>query len=470
MMPRERAASQPVVSGEHERTMFRAWAVRLKSARRRVEAPAVRYERLVIEAGANTFTLDLHPNLTVVTGVSRLEREGLVNELVGALGPSRAGVHAEIVSDAGNHFALFRPIGARHRVIDIDRSVDVTDRFRNADGNIDILGLAGLDVHRAKRRLRISASELTASAHTDELVARLAHVEQAALWRAAERLRRSDEVLQMEADASGSAPEDALVVEEIEARHAAFVAAQATAERLRKASFTLGALAALGAVPLAITVGPLGWGPLIIAAAIVTWLSFRQWKRMELAEQHETDALAAAGAQSYLGFHLQRVNGLLDNDQSRRRLLRAAEEQREARTAWTELAGEVDVDWALAHRDRIEATAARVRPDDDLPVFADPATSDIARSLVARIVAARTSGPGGEQLPVILDETFADLPPSQKAPLLELVMQASAEQQIVVLTEDERVASWARLEAMTGALAVLEPMPDTAHEGSDVAV
>ena len=71
------------------------------------------YERLVIEAGENTFTLSLHPKLTVIAGVGRLEREGLVSELVGALSSSRAGVHLEMVEDSGRHLAVFRPHGAR---------------------------------------------------------------------------------------------------------------------------------------------------------------------------------------------------------------------------------------------------------------------------------------------------------------------------------------------------------------------
>jgi hypothetical protein len=441
------------------------WVVGLKWVGQRAEAAFVRFERLVIEAGSNTFTLDLHPSLTVVTGVGRLEREGLVNELIGALGPSRSGVHAEIVADNGHRFALFRPSGARHRVIDIDRSVDVTDRFRNADGNIDILGLRGLDVRSAKRKLRVTAADVTTGAHSDELVARLARTDQAALWRAADRLRRAEESLQMEAEAAGSAPEDAMVVEQIEARHHEFMSAQSLAERFRKLSFGLGAIAALSAVPLSMKIGPIASGPLLILAAVVTLLSFRQWKRMEEAEAREAEALALAGAQSYLGFHLQRVNGLLDNDQSRRRLLHAAEDQRAARVSWVALAGEIDVQWALEHRDRIEALSRKVGAEDSLPVFADPATSDIARALLARIQGAATLGPGGEQLPVIIDDALADVDAAQKPALLELLMQASMSQQIIVLTEDERVASWARLERMTGALSVLEPSPEPAGAG-----
>ena len=78
------------------------------------------FERLVIEAGDDTFSLDLHRRMTVIAGVGRLEREGLITELIGALGRGRSGVHLEIASDAGARYAIFRPAGGppsggRHR-------------------------------------------------------------------------------------------------------------------------------------------------------------------------------------------------------------------------------------------------------------------------------------------------------------------------------------------------------------------
>ena len=65
--------------------------------------------------------------------------------------------------------------------------------------------------------------------------------------------------------------------------------------------------------------------------------------------------MKAAGAQSYLGFHLQRVNGLLASDQHRKRLMRAAEEHRESVAAWRALVGDV-VQRTLRPRDIPDAT------------------------------------------------------------------------------------------------------------------
>ena len=110
----------------------------------------MRLERLVIEADQNTFALDLHPRLTVIGGVGRLEREGLVNELVGALAGGRQGVHLELQADNGSRFAIFRPSGARHRIVEIDSRLDVTDPFADEDGMVHLLARPRLDTRSAK--------------------------------------------------------------------------------------------------------------------------------------------------------------------------------------------------------------------------------------------------------------------------------------------------------------------------------
>ena len=59
----------------------------------------VHFERLVIESGDNSISFDLHPRLTVISGLSQMERDGLVNEFIGALGNSRSGIHLELMAD-----------------------------------------------------------------------------------------------------------------------------------------------------------------------------------------------------------------------------------------------------------------------------------------------------------------------------------------------------------------------------------
>jgi len=431
----------------------------------------VHFERLVIEAGENTFTLDLHERLTVIAGVGRLEREGLVSELVGALGPSRAGVHLEIIETSGRHLAVFRPYGGRHRVVDIDRGVDVSTEHMGADGTIDLLARAGFDSRSAKRYLRLTAADLTASSQGDMNVRALASVDQQRLWAAARRVRELDDVLQHEADATGSSPEDAEIVERIEERHDEFLTAQARFERTRRLSFFTAAFAILAAVPVAMLESR-GLAMMFIGyAAIATTLSFLQWRGAEQSAKAEDDALTEAGAASYLGFHLQRVNGLVNSDQSRRRLVRAAEGFRQAMAEWEELAGDVPVEWAIEHAEQIMAAARRANPQlgfQPITAASPDLTTAMAQSLVARLTQLRSVGPLRESFPLVLDDPLVDLAGAAKGPLLELISKASADQQIIFLTQDEEVASWARVEAMTGLLTVIEPSrPDPAPQGAN---
>lgn len=420
----------------------------------------------MIEAGSNTFTLNLHPRLTVIAGVGQLERESLVGELIGALGSSRAGVHLEVVEDDGRHLAVFRPVGARHRVVDIDAAADVSREYVSADGKIDLLGRAGLEMRQARRRMRLTASDLTSGSRGDELVHKLAAVDQAKLWAAAERVLATDDRLQLEAEAVGSAPEDAAIVDRIEQRHQEFEAAQAKHESVRHHSIFIAGACAVAGVPAAFLNRMAGLG--FVGVALVTWLtSIVYRRRLETAREAEQVALAEAGAQSYLGFHLQRVNGLLSSDQSRRRLMGAAEGHREAVAAWREIAGAIPVDWAMEHQEEIVA-AARVRTDMDAlgnlsataPEVSNDQTTGLAHVLITRLAELRSLGDGGESFPLVLDDPFVGLEPSVKPSLLELLGRSAGTPQVIFLTQDEDVASWARLEALTGELSILEPTPE----------
>jgi len=426
----------------------------------------MRFERLVIEAEDNTFSLEFHPRLTVICGVGRLEREGLTTELIGALSASRAGVHAEVMADTGNRFAIFRPHGARHRVVDIDTATDISKRFADESGNIDLLAVAGLDQRTAKRRLRLTATDLTTSTNHEQIVRRLAGTNQAELWEAVDDVIAAQELVDEAAEAAGSAPEDAEIVEQIERRHDEFEGVQEVAEKFRRASFFAGIFAALAAVPSAMLISRLVAMVFIIGAAIVTGVSLVQNQRMIRARQAEEDALAEAGAKTYLGFHLQRVNGLLESDSARHRLMEASVELEQVQSAWKEIAGDVAADWAAEFKSEIQEANERRRVIEatSTTMTGDNSESDkgtaLSDALVARLATVRHIGPDSESLPLILDDALNGLDAGLKAPLLELLVRASEHQQIVFMTEDDDVTEWARLEAMTGAIAILEPSPD----------
>lgn len=421
---------------------------------------SVRYERLVIDAGQDkTFALDFHPRLTVVTGVGRAEREGLMSELVGTLSSTRAGGHLEVTDDRGRHLAVFRPHNGRHLVVDIDAGTDVSTQYRVADGTIDLLAVEGLDQQTAKRKMRMTAQDLTTRTQGAELIRRLSGCDQGLIWKIAERLQATEAALQKMAEEAGTAPEDLEMVDAIERRHQEFEAAQARHERVRKVTFYLALVSVAAALPLGYFLGPVFAAGGIVPAVIILLVSVLFWRKLERARKAEEEALERAGATSYLGFHLQRVNSLLSGDQSRRELMNASEAHRDALDAWRKMAGDVPVEWAITHRDDI-VSAARVRVRTENPAAAatnDDLGSVLAEELVVRLAEARRLGSSGESFPLVLDDPFVQFDSSVKPALLELLVESSHRQQVILLTEDPDVAAWARLEAITGALSVVEP-------------
>jgi hypothetical protein len=149
----------------------------------------------------------------------------------------------------------------------------------------------------------------------------------------------------------------------------------------------------------------------------------------------------------------------------------SATTHREATAAWHRLAGDVTVDWALERKEEILA-AARLRKDVSnlgvlsatAPELDDDRTTDLAHVLVTRLAELRHLGASGESFPLVLDDPFTDLGPSMKPALLELLGHTAGSPQLVLLTDDEDVASWARLEALTGALAIVEPQPQHSEQ------
>lgn len=422
------------------------------------------FERLVIEAGDATFRLALHPNLTVIAGAGHLERDGLVGELLTVLGPGRDGVHAELVTDAGTRLALFRPSGGRPRMVDVERSLDVTHRWTDAAGRLDPLGRAGLSTVAARRLLRMTSSDLAASSRHDELVQRLGHLDQARLWDVAAKVTEREEHARQLAEQTGGSLDDDRLIAEIERRHAAFEAVQAEHERVRSVSFCVGAASGLLVLPVAALAGAVVAAPLALAAIGATGVSGWWWRRAEGARQAEAEALEAAGAASYMAFTLHRVNGMVVSEQQRRALLHAREAHRAALAQWQLLAGDVPIEWALEHRSEIRAKAAELRraagvssPMAGHLTAQQAATATLAPTLEDRLAAVRHAGPGGESLPMLLDDPLADLTEQAKQPLLERLARASMRQQLIYLTEDDDVIAWARQQELDGRAMVVAP-------------
>ena len=422
----------------------------------------MRFQRLLLEAGSSTVTVDLHPRLTVIAGVGELERESLVTELLAGLAGSRPGTHVEVMTDSGRRLGIIHPpLGGRDRVVELETHEDVTNEFANDFGGVDVLGPYGFDLASAKRQCRMASKDMVTEAAADGTVAQLAAADQTRLWAAAEDVRDSDLRLKEEVAAAGGDPEDAPLVEEVERRHAAFEAAQERLEYVRHHGIFVGGACVAAAVP-AVALQHWASVPLLIVAIITTLLSIVFRRRMEKARKAERRALEAAGAETYLAFRLQRMNTMFDGGADRSRLAHAVGAHRDALARWQRLAGDIGVELAFDLKDRVLAAARRLQEaggDAAAATAAAVEPAELAQALIVRMSELRHAGTGGESLPLILDEPLQGVSPSVKQWMLELVGRSAGSPQIVYLTDDLDVANWARMEALGGELSILEPAP-----------
>lgn len=129
---------------------------------------------------------------------------------------------------------------------------------------------------------------------------------------------------------------------------------------------------------------------------------------------------------------------------------------------WAELTGDIDVRWASEQRAEIQAASSLRQHimalrslSSSVPDFSDDDAVALAHGIVSQL------GNYGQEHalrpPVVLDEPFVDLEPAVVPLLLELLPGLVADRQVMLLTADDAIASWARLEALAGELALVEP-------------
>jgi hypothetical protein len=431
------------------------------------------YERLVLEAGENTVSLRFHPRLTVVAGVGTQERDLLVAELFGGLTGGRPGVYLEVRDQGGYRIGITRRSGVdTDRVVELDSGQDVTEEFAPAAtgsaGRLDLLSMMGLSADKARARYRLTAGELAVHTRADATIAALAALDQPRLWAAAGRLVAAEQVVAREARQADAAAEDAPLAEEIERRHAAFEAAQRRTRGARRATiFVAGSCAPAAGVALAlharftavgwlaVRLGALG---LVGIAAVMTMVSVLFRHRAEAARRAENAALEAVGAESYFGFELQRIDSLIADQQALARMAAASEEHRRALTAWQAVASDVDPHWVLAQREAITERAQAGPSGLHARIDVDPLR--LAQWLTGRFAAARRAGATGESLPLVLDDPLVALNPGVKAWALGMVSRFAGSAQVIYLTADRDVIAWARVEAMSGELSVVDAVPE----------
>jgi hypothetical protein len=431
----------------------------------------MRYGRLTLGSGKSAPAIAFHPRLTVIAGVGPLERDCLIGELIGALSGTRRGTALELTDDDGRTLVVDRTNDHGSDTVKTPDGDVLTSSFTSEKGRVDLLATIGLDVDSVRRKSRMTASDIAAASRGDAIVARLAELDQKKLWSAADQLRMSDAFMKTEANLVGADVEDAEIIEQIEARHQQFEGAQARHEFVRHHAMFTGGGCAVGAVPVLIMtmpkehvqmIGRMTALAMIAIAAVFTVLAVITRRRMEAARAAETEALTNAGADSYIGFHIRRMNQLLEGQQNRERITRAAKEHRIAQAAWRELVGEVTLDWALGNSERIKAAAKRLRERGDLGPEATAALrevdpTELAQAFVSRVAELRHSGSSGQSLPLLLDEPLRGVDLSVKQWMLELIVKSAGSPQIVLLTDDADVLAWARKHASAGSCSLIAP-------------
>jgi hypothetical protein len=95
----------------------------------------------------------------------------------------------------------------------------------------------------------------------------------------------------------------------------------------------------------------------------------------------------------------------------------------------------------------------------------DEHTAAIARSVLGRMTELRRIGYGAESFPLLLDDPFADLDSPTRLALLDLIMKTAGSPQVILFTELDDVADWAREQSRSGEASILEPMGPKAPTG-----
>jgi hypothetical protein len=205
------------------------------------------------------------------------------------------------------------------------------------------------------RKLREQATS-TLPEPSDPRVLRLATIaDQEALWSARDHLDAANRALQREQLAVGGPASDtvddggvaASIVARIEEAQHAVDEAEGVRQRRLKQCVAGSALASIGCLLIGPSVPVVGL-VLLLGAIVGPAVGIGgAWRRLASAQAGERAALADAGAETYLGFHLRRVDAAT-NPASHRGIDAAAMEHRLAVSKWEELAGDVDAASATA--------------------------------------------------------------------------------------------------------------------------
>jgi hypothetical protein len=419
----------------------------------------MRFERLTLTSGTTSVSMPFHPRLTVIAGVGQLERDSITSELLGALSGAKRRSRLELVDDRGRRLVIERHDSdpAQDKVFDAASGADVTKELRTSGGQVDILATNGLTLDEVKQRARITATDLNPGA--DAGLARLARHDQAILWAAADRVLASEATAKAEAASLGGRNDDVAAIEKIEHRHSACESAENTLSRLGRLGFRAALPAAAAAVITYVAADQriaMGLGAVVGAIFLVLGLLLL---RVAWLRRREHAALDAVGADSYIVFHIRRMDELLAGQMNRQKLAEVAHARTASLAEWKHLAGDASVEWAVANKDRILAVQRRNATLAADVTGGGAEAAEMAQGVIARLADLRHACASGDSIPLLLDDPFTGSGTAAKQWLLELVGRSAGSPQCVLLTEDPEVAAWARMEAIGGQLAVIEATP-----------
>ncbi len=412
----------------------------------------MRLERISLQLeDGEVRTFEFHSGLTVV------EAEpggggGLSRALLGTLSSGGDGVHVELSLDDGGYEVAFRPFGARHQVIDTETSADRSERYRRADGGIDVLRPFIGDLV-ATRDLVVTGDDLMATDPTDGWIAHLAELDTAALLHLAAEAVAAEQGLRGPVDDARTAPGGGDDLAATASQRAAV--AERRYRVLLPTTAVVGSGLAIGAAIGVDTIGTPGSLALIGGALALVAGTLLYGRQVNAALVAGDEAQASATGRNPGGELAQR--SVAPGPPS---LVEAAERHRRAAAAWQDVAGTIPAPWALGERIRIERTgrlrqlATSDRPGP-APMGAPPAAAAVMAALTVRMASSFGGGPDPETLPLFLDDPLCDLDWADKAPVLELLGRLAAAHQLILVTADPAILSWARLEAMTGSVGAI---------------
>ena len=232
---------------------------------------------------------------------------------------------------------------------------------------VDDVASARAEQERLEGRLRnLATSKLPEP--SDPRIVDLATLDQTELWQAAAAVVEAGRALSREQVAVGGLtgvtdapkPVDKQTLDliaRLEDAHQVVEDLEAVVDRRRVPTFagaSLVAVAGIVAVPI-LPVAAVGLLAAAIGGAVVG--IGRPMRRLRAAEQNEAEALDATGAESYLGFHIRRVEASITPG-AHDRLEAANNCYVSATTRWRQLAGDMTIDEAKQIENDVRAYAA----------------------------------------------------------------------------------------------------------------